>query len=86
MLRLPTLLVCLALAGTAAQAQIDLRAGLTQPEDMPTFGKRRGMVMLDVPQVSQGREPWCVPASVAMAQNAWLAMFAVGPTARPCIT
>ncbi len=25
------------------------------------------MVFLDVPQVSQGKQPWCVPASVAMA-------------------
>jgi uncharacterized protein YvpB len=34
---------------------------------MPKPGKRRNEVFLDVPQVSQGMQPWCVPASVAMA-------------------
>ena len=61
------LALCLALGGTAATAQIPLRAGLTQPEDMPRPVNRSDRVFLDVPQISQGKQPWCVPASVAMA-------------------
>ena len=66
MLRLLPILICLVLAAPEVNAKIPLRAGLTQPEDMPTPGKRRGVVFLDVPQVAQGKQPWCVPASVAM--------------------
>ncbi|MCG6884770.1 MAG: C39 family peptidase [Silicimonas sp.] len=67
MLRILPIVLCLAIAATSADAKIPLRAGLTQPEDMPSPGKRRDMVMLDVPQVAQGKQPWCVPASVSMA-------------------
>lgn len=67
MLRLPLLLLCLVFFTADASAKIDLRQGLTQPEDMPKPVKRTDRVFLDVPQVSQGRQPWCVPASVAMA-------------------
>lgn len=67
MLRLLPILFCLALTGLSAEAQIPLRAGLTQPEDMPKPVNRSDMVFLDVPQVSQGRQPWCVTASVSMA-------------------
>ena len=66
MLRLLPILICLVLAAPEVNAKIPLRAGLTQPEDMPAPGKRRGMVFLDVPQVAQVKQPWCVPASVAM--------------------
>ena len=61
------LILCLSLFTSDAAAKIGLRQGLTQPEDMPAPVNRSGMVFLDVPQVSQGKQPWCVPASVAMA-------------------
>lgn len=66
MLRLLPLLIGLVFAAVPADAKIHLRAGLTQPEDMPAPVKRRGKVFLDVPQIAQGKQPWCVPASVAM--------------------
>ncbi len=59
--------ICLFFFATSANAKIDLRQGLTQPEDMPEPVNRSEIVFLDVPQVSQGKQPWCVPASVAMA-------------------
>ncbi len=67
MFRLLLLVLCLSALGVEAHAKIGLRAGLTQPEDMPAPVKRRDKVFLDVPQIWQGKEPWCVPASVAMA-------------------
>lgn len=67
MVRFALIVALLALSSTQVAAKIDLRAGLTQPENMPKPGKRSNRVFLDVPQVSQGKEPWCVPASVAMA-------------------
>lgn len=66
MSRLVVLVLCLLLTGTQASARIDLYEGLTQPEDMPAPVKRSSKVLLDVPQVWQGKQPWCVPASVAM--------------------
>ncbi len=62
-----SLIFLMSLFGSAAVAKIDLRQGLTQPADMPAPVNRSNMVFLDVPQVSQGKQPWCVPASVAMA-------------------
>lgn len=50
-----------------AEAQIELRQGLTAVADIPAPIKRHDRVFLEVPQVSQGKEPWCVPASVSMA-------------------
>ncbi len=60
-------LICCLVFAAEASAKIDLRQGLTQPDEMPKPVNRAGMVFLDVPQVSQGRQPWCVPASVSMA-------------------
>ncbi|MDJ0638308.1 MAG: C39 family peptidase [Paracoccaceae bacterium] len=67
MSRLAGLVLCLILAGTTASAKIDLYQGLVQPEQIPAPVKRSDRVFLDVPQVAQGKEPWCVPASVSMA-------------------
>ena len=67
MLRLSLIALSLVFGTVAAHAKIDLRQGLTAPEDIPAPVKRSGKVFLDVPQVAQGKEPWCVPASVSMA-------------------
>lgn len=67
MVRVVFIAVCLMLTTLSAEAKIGLRQGLTQPDEMPMPVKRSGLVMLDVPQVAQGKEPWCVPASVSMA-------------------
>lgn len=67
MVRVLIILMFLALNGLPAEAKIGLRQGLTQPEDVPEPVKRSDLVLLDVPQVAQGKQPWCVPASVSMA-------------------
>ncbi len=67
MLRILLTLACLFLAPLSVSAKIDLYQGLTPAEDMPKPVKSRSKVFLDVPQVWQGKEPWCVPASVSMA-------------------
>lgn len=67
MVRAFLILMLLSLAGVPAEAKIGLRQGLTQPEDVPRPVKRSDLVLLDVPQVAQGKQPWCVPASVSMA-------------------
>ena len=67
MFRLLLVASLISFSAFAAHAKIDLRQGLTALEDIPAPVKRSGKVFLDVPQVAQGKEPWCVPASVSMA-------------------
>lgn len=66
MFKFVLLLTCFLSWGLSASARIDLYQGLVDPATLPEPQRGREMVRLDVPQVSQYMQPWCVPASVAM--------------------
>ena len=58
--------LCLALVALPAAAEIGMREGVTPVRKLPPVQNTAHLVRLDVPQVSQGRDPICVPTSAAM--------------------